>query len=548
MRRLIRVTILFVILTTAVDSQAADGSAFVPYNDPVYGFLDRCSARGFIPITAVFHKPLQRSVVGRWLMDAATRFPELHDRVLEADLKYFLQEFAWDVEKFPDTSASGRRLRTVGFNPGAALAQPHRHLSSFRSDEFQFVFDPVGWFRVDAGSDKTIIRRAAGITFRGDYAGRVGYYFRFVDNTERGNGRYYSRAQLWDDHFGYVGPLTGGKETYYDLTEAHLAFGWRALTFTFGKDVNVWGAGRQTNLLLSANAPSYDQMRMTVKLGDKARYIYVVGKLTPGDVPEDTLYITNDGWVRISTADKWLAAHRLEYSPFPIMSLAVNEAIVWGERGVDWGYLNPINFYYSAGHNGEDRDNLLMSGDFVLRLLSRGFLYGELLIDDLSVNKLGGGYAGNKYSVSGGLWISDLSADGLEMGLEYTRVQPFVYSHFYPVNRFTNWTSGLGTDVKPNSDRWTAEFTYRPIRKIGFDMTVSRNRHGDFGGDIGEPLPRNLQRDVRFLDDGRREWSEMQINASLEVRTGLIIKAGWGKRDPLSIVSESYYMSAGYRF
>ncbi len=411
-----------------------------------------------------------------------------------------------------------------------------------------FTLDPRFTFRMDIGERKTILRRASGIQFYGSIREHLGYYFRFADNTERGNGPYTQRDQLLEDHAGYVGPLMGGKETYYDATEAYLNWGRDWINVTFGKDKVSWGPGRHTNLLLSDNAPSFDQLRIKTRLGNSSQFTYLVGKLHPtAGLRGDTLYRTSGGWERISVEPKWISAHRLEYAPASWLLLSVSEAIIWGERGLDAAYLNPLYFLYSAQHDGGDRDNVAMSGDFVARLPFQGIFYGALLIDDMKISKLGKGEAGNKFGLLAGVFATDAYFPNLDVGMEYTRLEPYVYSHFFPINRYSNWNSSLGADLSPNSDRLEFTLRFKPTFDFTINLAGSFNRRGTVGGTVEESIPRGDSRKVKFLDGSRDSWRSAQLGVEWEAIPGGVIEIGAITGERQSIVPDRWYFSIGYR-
>ena len=258
-------------------------------------------------------------------------------------------------------------------------------------------------------------------------------------------------------------------------------------------------------------------------------------------------YRTPEGWDRVKINPKWIAAHRLEYTPAHWLLLSVSEAVIWGERGLDAAYLNPLYFLYSAQHDGGDRDNVVMSGDFVARLPFRGIFYGALLIDDMKISKLGKGDAGNKLGFLTGVFSTDLFLDGLDVGIEYTRLEPYVYSHFYPINRFSNWNSSLGADLQPNSDRLELTLLYRPTFDITLNLSSALNRHGSLGGSVEESLPHSGLHSVHFLDGIRTNWSASKIGIEWEAVPGCLVELGNITGDRQSIIPDRYYISIGYR-
>ena len=530
------------------------GSASVPVGDPVYILLDNLSARGIIPVNASSMQPLSRIEVGRMLVTASSRKNEIDDRIIRRDLDYFMHEFAWDIDRIKETESLfdtvRRVLKSALFDVDADKSDIHWHLAAYRGDDFHFIFDPLIWAEYNTSdSDSDVMRRATGIQFRGDFNGWLGYYFRFIDHVERGNGPYSSRDRLMNDRYGYVGPLNGLDETYYDLTEVYLNSSWKGIELTFGKDRAAWGASGDGGLLLSGVAPSFNQLRLSARLTKQLKFTYLVGQLRPSDdVPGDTLYITDRGWTRKSLTPKWLAAHRLEYSPWEPLAIGISEAIIWGERGLDMAYLNPLYFLYSAEHDGGDQDNVLMAGDIRLRIAKHALVYGELLIDDIKTSTIGEGDAGNKIGLTFGGRLFRTGFDGLEIGAEYTRLEPYLYSHFYPINRYTTWTLSIGSDLSPNSDRIRWMVRYRPIRQIELKIKIDQNRHGTVGGDRSQTVQRGQLNTTQFLGGERTDWTAYDVRIRTELKSGLNLEIGMIKDDLYSIRPDRIFVSIGYRY
>lgn len=527
-------------------------SAFVPVEEPVYGFLDRCVERGILPVWSVNTRPISRSDVGRMLKIVTIDYPRLDDRILEADLDYYLREFAFDIESVSDSVARGSRtLRLTRYNPEKALEDPHWHAATLKGDKHSFVFDPLISFRYDIARDDNIFRRATGIQFRGDYKRKIGYYFRFIDHVERGKEPYKpgDRSLLIEDRWGYVEPQKPrGNEVYYDMTEAYLTVRQLGIDLVFGKERIAWGPAKQGGLLLSGLSPSFGQLRTSVALWDKVRFTHVIGSLHAYNTHVDTMYQTAYGWTRLSLAQKWLAAHRIEYTPWDFAVVAVNEAVIWGERGLDASYVNPLNFYYSAEHNGGDRDNVLMSGDIIIRIRNYGSVYGELLIDDMKISTLGEGDPGNKFGFLCGGVFSNCGVDGLVTGMEYTRIDPYVYTHFIPINRYTTWTSSLGSNIGTNSDRLRWWVSFRPLRQLELILNLDRSCRGEVGSNPNEAVDRNNPGSAHFLEGSPVDWATTEVIIKWEPVTGVLLKTGWINNEKRSRFPNRFYLNAGYRY
>jgi len=491
----------------------------IPADDRYYRELFRMAAESRIPLSELTNRPTMLNSEAE--IELAAR-----NRGNPALLKKLIRLFGREVS---DDEAASWRL--------------YQH----RNGDAYFRLDPRFTFRIDAGDGKSYLRRGSGIQFEGGIRS-FDYYFRFFDNTERGGGPYWARSQLFEDRYGYVGPLMGGRETYYDATEAWLAYRAGRIEVKFGKERISWGPGKGTNLLLSANAPSIDQLNLKVSLSENTRFNWLVGKLHPSnDSPLDSVYRTSDGWIRYASATKWIAAHRLETSPKEWLQIAVNEAVVWGERGLDASYLNPLYFLYSAQHDGGDRDNVLMSGDVTLKPRDGWLAYGELLIDDIKISSLGKGYIGNRIGWLFGVYSSEGPVDAVDFGIEYVRLEPFVYSHYFPINRFSTWTSSLGANLKPNSDRLSFEANYKLMNSLAFRYSGGYNRHGSFGGEIRESIPRIAPSKVRFLDGDRTKWFGWRGVVEYIVAPGALLEIGLARGEREYPLPDRWFASFGYR-
>ncbi|MFC2149970.1 hypothetical protein ACFLQV_00555 [Calditrichota bacterium] len=527
-----------------------NSSAYVPMDDGIYSFISTCIAKELLPLSTLSTQPLSRSDIAMILYAVTKSDNSLMDNNLQQDMDFYCKEYSKEIIAISKNQIINDAVRTVRRADGGITGKAregHWHIWQRESEEFSIVFDPIVRFSIDADDEYTILRRTTGIALHGTAKSKIGYYFRFTDSVERGKGKYGNRNDLLDDNYGYVGPLQSGEETYYDMTEAYLTFQSEYFRAVFGKDRLRWGGMPDEGLLLSGLGPSYDHFRWQVEFLDIFKFDHVVAQLRPFRTPEDTLYKTNGGWVRSIAAPKWLAAHKFEVMPWDWVIVGFGEAVVWGERDLDIAYLNPLNFYYSAEHDGGDQDNALMWGYLLFRLPQGILMFGELLLDDLKLSTLGEGDPGNRIGVAGGVQLSNLKLDGLRINADYTRLQPYVYSHFYPVNRYSTWTTSLGSDLPPNADRFRLNASYRPTRKLEFSLELQSIRHGDRGAELLEGIPAGSD-PIYFLSDNYKEWVGSQMSVNFELYPYVFIEIGNINNDELSFMPDRYYVSTSYRF
>jgi hypothetical protein len=217
---------------------------------------------------------------------------------------------------------------------------------------------------------------------------------------------------------------------------------------------------------------------------------------------------TAEGVARLEYAEKYLAAHRLQLNAGKRLQIGIYEAIVYGERAFDFDYLNPMMFLRSAEHYADDRDNALMGLDFKWRPLRGVITHGELLIDDVSTTKLGEGFYGNKLGYQGGAeWVDPAGWKDARFVCEYTRIEPYVYSHKFAINSYQQYGSVLGASTGPNSDVLTAALSWTISRPVEVEVWSQMRRHGanpasgrNVGGDANRPWGPGDATHVNFLD------------------------------------------------
>lgn len=179
---------------------------------------------------------------------------------------------------------------------------------------------------------------------------------------------------------------------------------------------------------------------------------------------------------------KFLAAHRLEIMPFSNFLFGIGEAVVYGDRGAEFQYLNPLMLYHAAEHLLGDKDNNVLTLDFTY-YPGRGLkLYGEIFIDDLSLEFPLGTYWGNKLAyLAGAFWAQPFGWREADLRVEYGRIDPFVYTHDFPQNVYEQDGEGLGSRFGPNADRLALDLGWQPHRdlRLNGQFRFQRNGRGD---------------------------------------------------------------------
>ena len=534
-------------------------SPLLPPSHPAYDFLDRMETLGLLDHPLMGSKPVSRERIGELLDEVlgktdrkslTAKQPLLLSRVDRETLAALRWELGRDAARSERTSPPAvhpdgisRWGRINGWMASRnwftrAFYANGINLYSYETDAFDGYFDPRGLARVirQEGESESIVITGVGIRLRGHLYNRLGIYFDFLDTTERGRGPYQDRTQLYEDRTGYVGNPKGEASINYDVSEFDLAIGGEFWELHAAKMPLRWGPGRSGQLLLSDYGTSFHQLQGAFTMGSKLCLVYVFGSLKTYPDLGDTLYYTNSGYYRTIEAQKYIAAHRLEWNPHPRFRLAFAEAVIFGERNPELAYLIPINLFYSAEHDLGDEDNALMSFDATWIPLPSFKLFGELLIDDITTGKLGSDFFGNKLGWLGGFsWVEPGKLRNLDATFEIVQLRPFVYTNRYPVNVYTHWTAPLGYYNPPNSQTLYSTLRYRPHRRVLLQGSWTYLKHGansddlNAGGDIHLPHKQGTSEDAPFLGGDLQESNQFVLEGRYELLLGLYLwsRAAW---------------------
>jgi len=158
------------------------------------------------------------------------------------------------------------------------------------------------------------------------------------------------------------------------------------------------------------------------------------------------------------------------------LDISLGESIIYSDR-LEISYLMPFMFFRLADHYLSNNNN--SAGDnsqFFLGISSRNHiknthLYGTLFIDELTISDLFDSQKQrNQFGFTLGGSVVDLPIENLTLTTEFTKIFPFVYSHFIPTQTYESSSYGLGHSIGYNADLIYGAVNYRFMR--GLQATV----------------------------------------------------------------------------
>jgi hypothetical protein len=403
---------------------------------------------------------LTRGETAKLVAEAATRARDgaWQPTPIEArQLDMLRHEFADELAAYGDTLAvldrayhiwGGDRWRLQAFARGR--------------ERIERVAEPAATGRVDAS---TILEPAAALELVGKlvFVEQVFYRVRTSDAP---------MVQSTD-------PREGEAEYVFDpedrfavtrTVEPYVRFTTDPVRLELGRFRLHWGPGRYNGLLIVDETPAFDQFKLQAKLGP-VRWTSVVGQLRPAELlPTDP-----------QMDERYVSAHRLAFDIHRRFQLGVSEALIWGDRGLDLAYVNPLTVLFVSQANNGDLDNALVGVDFDWRV-GRGLgLYGEGVVDDLNLRQ-GLSYYGNKLALLGGmLWMEPFGARDWDVEFEWSWHGQFTYTHVRPIDRYQHFGGTLGGRTGPDSDLWVAGVRRRLTRGWAVRAFYELVRHGEGG-------------------------------------------------------------------
>ena len=417
-------------------------SAAVPLQHTVYPFLERLVT--YLPRRALdLHvTPVSRAQALALLQEAQAAALQL-SRADQALLKQYLVEFS-DLKVGERTPHGGER-----------------HFFRYEENEAQLFGDLFASQRFEvqrgeqANDAQEISRTRMGARLRAQLPPRLLLAVELSNILERGTS---DSTEVFQPGRGAPVVLSGASA----FRETAIAYGRVRLPWfeiEAGRNQFAWNVSPLTQLALARDNQPFDLVRLDARWR-KFRFVFAHANLR-------------------ANSRKFLAAHRLEVMPFSKLLVGVGETVIYGKRAAEFEYLNPLMLYHAAEHLLGDKDNNVLTLDFSYFPRGGLKLYGEIFIDDLSLEFPIGTYFGNKLAyLAGAFWVQPFGWREADLRFEYARLDPFVYTHDDSTNIYENDHEGLGERFGPNADRVLVQLGYQPHRDLRLVNRVQFQRNG----------------------------------------------------------------------
>ena len=447
----------------------------VPVQNRVYSFLEDLSMRGLIDYNNG-SIPLSREEVAAYLEQLAGKRSKLSGTE-NAILNDLLVEFSYDINKITNKSFS----LFSNLNPDGLLNvfndEKQKYLVFYTDQNFSLFLDGIGAlsfrdFNMQGSPGAQVLVGEIGPRLRASYDDILGLYIHITGGKSL-NGDLSSRAiaSAYDPLLraspkfiadGFVDWFTG----YLRLQTKD-----QVLSMTLGRESFEMGDGYIDKLFVSDNMPPFDFARFDFN------YKFFHYAFFYGNLKGDSLGVPLNS--------KNMVGHRLDIELSSKFRVGVFESLILSNEPPSFTYLNPVSYLESSNFAQEvkDNNNNLMGFDCEFRPYNNIGIQLSWLLDDANWSTLYShdrSHDSNKFGYQAGLYYSrPFGINNLTAAVEYTRLDPFVYTHQSNMSNYTNWDVSIGTSLPPNSDEIALMLQYYLTNRVTLKFLYRHQRSGE---------------------------------------------------------------------
>lgn len=523
------------------------GQENVPVTNSVYSFLTHAEVRGLIPHSSLTYLPLQRNEVVSYLKKIRENAAELsvsEMKILnEYEIEFEIQKRENTVIFFSETDSN-----EIFFN--GLFSDKEKFIYHYKDSLHTVNFLPLanieGIYERKNEESRNVILGNLGFRLHGTLSNLVGYNLQVTNGVIVSGDRQVALEQNKLKQNVKFAILNSD----FDFTESHVRFQYDWFYAIIGRETRLVGSGLAQSLFLSDNAPAMDGFSLGARFSSfEYRFDHFNMIAYPDSNGMNAGFLT-------SIIPKYMSMHKFSFKPF-WGEISYIQSIVYSGRPAELAYLTPLSFTKSLEHSLHDRDKSMMGVMTTLRPLKNIQIKGSWMLEDIIISRIGTGYWSNKTAWNIGLMTS--LPGSVDAGMEYSRIEPYMFTHFNYQNNRTNDGILIGTYLLPNSDETALHFRWFWGSRFPLELKLAYQRHGENLYDNTGKLIKNvgsnpyyciqLPRDsetVTFLDGNRTDAFLMELKGGFEIVRGFNIKGMYSIKSMPDNVSHSFYLSFAF--
>ncbi|MFH0734350.1 MAG: capsule assembly Wzi family protein [bacterium] len=507
MKKTLFILAIFYFLSLNLLSQ----TIYTPINDKIYNYLDRLALKKIISINDEF-KPFTRITIARLLNEVKIKSEKLN-KIEKEELCWFSEEYLYEL---------GDTLNT------------RWRLINIEDSNYQIKVSPLLGYGISTYGDNSGHTRWSGLRIFGSYDKWFSAHFEYIDIGEFGDNVDKKRNNTSLTGHNYK---TAPNGIEFSDVKGSIGFNWSWGSVSLIKDYSKWGHGRFGQVFISDKPASYPQIRFVIKPNDWIRFYYMHGWLN-SLIPDSNAFYYNHTeseypFLRRHYVPKHIVANMLTVEPISWLSLSIGNSYVYS------GDLRPEMFipfmYYkvmdhNTGREGWDDGNGQLFFDVKCNYLKNTSVYSSLLIDVLEIRDiLKNTWWTSWFGYTVGAKHVDLFTPNLDITLEYTKTNPWVYENNDESSSYKHLNYSLGHWIGQNADHLRLQFDYKFYKKLDLSLFFERVRNGGLK-DVIKYAYEDLE-NLDFLYSPLRKETSIGFSATYEFLHELFAKLDYKYTD-----------------
>ncbi|MCX6147476.1 MAG: hypothetical protein NTW25_09555 [Candidatus Kapabacteria bacterium] len=397
----------------------------IQVSHPVYSLLVHFENLGLLPHKSLSNLPLQRKEIIECLILVRENDKNLSQNLILTLEKY---EIEFGIKKannkvFFASNSDSNQVLFLGL-----LSDDEKYIYHNKDDNNEISLKPLAKldFRTENNNNQFQYVSLAQFGFRlnGTIENQVGYYLQATNGTILSGNR---NIALEDIQLSQNIKLVD-LNSDFDFTESHIRYDSKWFYAGIGRETRLIGSGMNQRLFVSNSSPASDAFMLGAKFSN---FEYRFTHFSLLAIPDSNSIVGAGTHIPA----KYIAMHRASFRP-NWGEISYWEAITYTNRSIDIAYLNPLTFMKSLEHALRDRDNSMMGMDITIRPIIGLQIKGSYILDDIIFRNIGTGFWSNKAAMNiAAIYSTPWS---LDFGVEYSRIEPYTFSHFNYQNSYTN--------------------------------------------------------------------------------------------------------------
>lgn len=480
--------LLFFLISINILPQAE----MISLDNTVYEFLKEMKVKGIIPSIHDDNPNLTKGEVLEYL----SIIEKNTDKLTPVEMG-LLKRYKFQISDQLGDEAATYLFRFSEYPKplGDIFTTKNKYLYAYEKGPNNAYVEGVGkaWYghRFSPGVNNALVYDV-GFKIHGTLMENFGYMLMVRKGLVSGNRDFATVVEpLLNGNFKFIENLENEASGNFDFTDGYLRYNMNPmddlkLNFQIGREKIRFGYGYSNSLIMSGEHPNTDFIKFEAEYGS-VRFVSVLSSAV-GRFSID----------RLKNYTKMIAMNKLQLSFDEMFDISIGESVIYSDRGIDITYLNPLLFYKFAEMSLQDRDNGMIWFDFQSDFFKNLEIQATFLLDEniLTNMKELDRFTNKTAYQLGAYWYDAFTLPNTSLMFEYTKIRPYVYTHYNHKNTHTTWDFPLGHPAGPNSDEIMVKAAHNLTDRVRLFGEYRFTRRGENYTDAAGNVTKNVGGDI----------------------------------------------------